>query len=254
MFTAERRQLIMELLKQEHRVTVKQLSKNLNVSEVTLRTDLNEMEKQGLLLRTHGGAILNETLNDEDSFLERSKKNIENKKTLSYKALDLIEEKSCILLDASTTVLELAKLLKHYDKKLTILTNGISSAIELKENPYLTVILIGGVLRAGSMALEGQIGTDVLDNINEIDLLFTSASGFTLESGLTDFNVYEVDLKSQMVQKSKKVIALLDHTKFGHNSIATFAKSSQIDLVITDQQPSEDIINQLKQLNIEVMY
>jgi len=253
-FTSERRQLIMDLLTKQKRITVKQLAHALTVSEVTLRSDLNEMEKQGYLTRTHGGAILNEPIHPEDSFLARSQKKLDEKMILCEKALQLIEEKSCIILDASTTALELAKLLKQSKMKLTVVTNGMSSAIELKENPYLTVILIGGVLRAGSMALEGLVGIDVLDKINVIDYMFTSSSGFTTKDGLTDFNVYEVDLKKTMVEKAKHVVALLDDSKFNHSSISTFATIDDIHTIITNKQPDKETEAAIKAQAIRLIY
>ncbi len=113
--------------------------------------------------------------------------------------MSLIHDKNCIFLDASTTALEIARLLKEENIRLTVLTNGISTAIELRDNPAITVILLGGMLRNGSMALEGPFGTSILNQIH-VDILFTSARGFTVEEGLTDFSVYEVELKKSYCQ------------------------------------------------------
>lgn len=253
MFAEERRSLILTLLQKEKRLTVKELAKSLKVSEATLRTDLNTMEKEGLLTRTHGGAVLNENNPPKNSFSERAMRNIEFKKDITSKAIELIHHKNCILLDASTTALELARRLKEEDIKLTVVTNGISAALELKENPNINVILLGGIARIGSMAIEGILGTSILDHIN-IDIMFTSASGFTIEDGLTDFNVYEVELKKIMVQKSAKVVALLDHTKIGTKSIASFAETDQIDTIITDKFVAKETINQLAEHKIHIIY
>lgn len=244
-FTKERREHIHQLLTERKRITVKQLSEELDVSEVTLRTDLKEMEKAGLLTRTHGGAIMNEPTTATGSFKKRSQTNLKEKKIIAQRALALIEDKSCILLDASTTALELAKEMKKLNMKLTIMTNGMSSAIELKENPYFNVILIGGILRPGSMALEGSVGIQTMDMLNSIDLLFTSSSGFSVESGLTDFNFYETDLKKNMVSRAKHVVALIDHSKFNTNSISSFARLSDIDTLITDHAVETEIAKQI---------
>lgn len=252
MFAAERKKLILNLLQQNKRITVKDLSKSLDVSEATLRTDLNTMEKEGLLTRTHGGAVLNENAPPSNSFSERAMKNIESKQTITNKAVEFIQRKDCILLDASTTTLELARHLKEKEVKLTVVTSGISAALELKENPGINVILIGGMLRMGSTALEGLLGTTILDKIN-IDLMFTSASGFTIEEGLTDFNVYEVELKKVMAEKANKVIALLDYTKIGTSSIASFAATDQIDTIITDENVSNDVLQKLADHQINIV-
>lgn len=156
-------------------------------------------------------------------------------------------------MDASTTVLELAVSLKETEKKLTIINNGLRTAIELKENPNISVIMIGGIARKGSMGLEGLIGIDILNKIN-IDVMFTSASGFTINEGLTDFNVYEVELKNEMGQHADKVIALLDHTKIGISSISSFASVDQLDTIITDRVVSEDMTDYLISKDIEVIY
>ncbi|MED4885312.1 DeoR/GlpR family DNA-binding transcription regulator [Bacillus smithii] len=252
LFATERRQLILNILREKKRVTVKDLAKYVNVSEATLRTDLNILEEEGLLTRTHGGAVLNEDLPAKKSFSEREKKNRESKIAIAKKAIDLISHKDCILLDASTTSLELARLLRGSDKHITVVTNGLSQVLELKENPGINVILIGGIARMGSMAIEGLLGKSVLDKIN-IDTLFTSASGFTVEEGLTDFNVYEVELKRVMVEKANKVVALLDSSKIGTSSIATFATCEEIDTLITDQNISSDLYNQLINYNIKIL-
>lgn len=252
MFAEERRKEILSQLRKKNRLTVKELSHFLNVSEATLRTDLNIMEKNGLLTRTHGGAVLNDVIHTKHSFSERSSKNNELKKTITNKAAPFIQDKSSIILDASTTALELARYLKESDLRLTVITNGLTTALELKENPNINVILLGGIARMGSMSLEGQLGKAILDQIN-IDMMFTSASGFTVKEGLTDFNVYEVELKKLMVEKAEKVIALIDHTKVGTSSIATFASIDQIDVIVTDKDLPEEMKTSLVHANVEVV-
>ena len=251
-FAEERRNLILTQLQKEKRLTVKELAQSLKVSEATLRSDLNIMEKDSLLTRTHGGAVLNESIPPANNFSDRAMRNIESKRSITKEAIKLITYKSSILLDASTTALELSHQLKNIDMRLTVVTNGLSTAIELKENPNLNVILMGGIARMGSMALEGPLGTDVLDKIN-IDIMFTSASGFTIEEGLTDFNVYEVELKKRMVNKADKVIALLDYTKIGKSSISSFATADEVDTIITDTGIPETMLRELSAHKIQVV-
>lgn len=253
LFTTERRQLILDILEEKKRVTVKDLAKAVNVSDATLRTDLNALEEEGLLTRTHGGAVLNEDLSSPKvSFSEREKKNPDSKNTIAQKAIELIKHKDCILLDASTTALSLARLIRTSSLNITVVTNGISAAIELKENPGINVILVGGMARMGSMALEGLLGTNVLNKIN-IDTMFTSARGFSIEEGLTDFNVYEVELKKVMADKADKIVALLDHSKIGTSSIASFANCDQIDTIISDMELDADFQKELIKRNINIL-
>ncbi|KGA98386.1 transcriptional regulator [Alkalihalobacillus alcalophilus ATCC 27647 = CGMCC 1.3604] len=252
MFMHERRSKILDYLNKEQRVTVKELAKRLSVSEATLRTDFSDMEKEGLLKRTHGGAIIGQFDEKQFSFSNREKKNKEEKSLISIKAEKLISANQCILLDASSTALELAKRLKENPKRLTIVTNGIYTALELRDVPEFTVILIGGVIRTGSGSLESTIDAGLLSKIN-IDLMFTSASGFDFEKGLTDFNVYEVELKKEMVKASSKVIALLDYSKFGKSSLVTFATVDEISTIITDGQLSNEYIQLMEKSDIKLL-
>jgi len=251
MFVSERREKIMNLLHEKSRITVQELQQNLGVSAATLRSDLNNMESEGLLTRTHGGAILNDYTNNETSFSARKRKNKKEKEQIATFAQKFVAEKQCILLDASSTALELARSLKNNPIRLTVITNGIQTALELKENPSFTVILIGGVLTKGSSFIEGTLGLNILDQVN-IDIMFTSANGFSIEKGLTDFNLYEVQLKKEMINKAKKVIALIDHSKIENNSSAIFANIDDIDVLITDKPVHKDFSNELSKSNIDV--
>lgn len=251
LFVTERREKILELLNEKRRLTVKELSKQIGVSQATLRTDLNELESENLLVRTHGGAMLNEDLEDT-SFYFRAKQNKGEKERIANTAIDLLQDKQTILLDASSTVMELATLIKSSNLRITVLTSSIQTAAVLKDNPSITVVIIGGVVTSGSTSVEGKLGLDILNHFN-IDLLFTSGSGFTSDKGLTDFNLYEVELKTEMVKQAKKVIALVDHTKIGQNSSSVFAKSSEIDTLITDSPVSKDISTQLNKEKIQLL-
>ncbi|MCP3027821.1 DeoR/GlpR family DNA-binding transcription regulator [Halobacillus sp. A5] len=250
MFVSERRNKIMQLLDEKKRVTVKELAAHIGVSEATLRTDLNRMEEDGLLKRTHGGAILNEASDNETSFSAREKKNREEKTIIAESAFELIEEKQCILLDASSTALELARYLKNQPIRLTVVTSGVLTALELKENPDITVILIGGVVTNRSSSIEGTLGLSILEHVH-IDMMFTSGNGFSVESGLTDFNLYEVALKRELVKKSNKIIALVDSSKIDKASSAVFATPEEIDILITDNVTNVELSTKLKEKNIE---
>ncbi|NQX71911.1 DeoR/GlpR transcriptional regulator [Paenibacillus alba] len=243
----------MNILHQHQRTTIKELNKHLNVSEATLRTDLMQMEKEGLLIRTHGGAMTKEKTNDQhcSSTMGDTINQVEKIK-ISQRAAQLIMNGQCIFLDASPIALELARILVQEKSRLTVVTNGIHAAMEMKENPNITVILIGGALRVGSTALEGRFGIDLLRRIHA-DILFTSASGFTIEDGLTDFNVYEIELKKEMVKAASRVVALLDHDKIGKISIASYASTEQIDVLITDSEAPHTFLEEIAAKQIELI-
>ncbi|MDM5333498.1 DeoR/GlpR family DNA-binding transcription regulator [Ureibacillus composti] len=248
MFAEERRKRILELLQERKRVTIQQLAEAIRVSDATLRNDLTTLEKQKLLKRTHGGAILGDDFENDYNFSVRELKNKNEKTIIAQKALQLISDNQCIMLDASSTAMELAKLLVNVKKRLTIVTNGMNTALELNGNPDFTIILIGGIIQKSSMALEGSLGVNLLDKIN-IDTFFVSANGFTTLQGLQDFSVYEVELKKQMIKQSSKVVALLDHSKFNKTSIATFASIQDIDFIITNKPVDTAQMNEMLNFN-----
>ncbi|MBO0958780.1 DeoR/GlpR transcriptional regulator [Neobacillus sp. MM2021_6] len=255
MFADQRRKLIIEMLTEKGTVNVNDLTDLLKISAATIRSDLNQMEKQGLLIRTHGGAMLKGDEPDpiDKTYENRGKKFHAEKQRIGYSALKYIQQGQCILLDASTTCFELAKYLSETKMRLTVVTSGIATAALLKENPNLTVIIIGGIVRHSSNSVEGLLGEELLRKIN-IDLLFTSAYAFNTRDGLSDFSFYEVELKRTMVSVANKVIVLLDHSKIDKSSSATFARPNDIDTFITDQHVTEEIRNYFadNQINLEI--
>ncbi|GKU83289.1 DeoR/GlpR family DNA-binding transcription regulator [Niallia sp. NCCP-28] len=250
-FAPERRKIILEQLQEKHRVIIKDLSKEIKVSEATLRTDLSKMEEEGLLKRTHGGAILVDSDSDT-SFYTREGKNKQEKNIIANIAKDYIKDGQCIMFDSSSTALELVRLLNDSSLRLTVVTSGINTALELRDHPSITVILLGGIVKKGSFSLEGNLGVSILNKIN-IDILFTSANGFSFEAGLTDFSVYEVELKKAMVEASNKIIALLDHTKLNKKSIAAFAEPDKITTIITDHPVTMEFLEKAKTYSIDVV-
>ncbi|MBC2002402.1 DeoR/GlpR transcriptional regulator [Listeria booriae] len=240
MFANQRRNEILHMIQEQKTVSVQELSEKLNVSAATVRTDLNAMEKQELLIRTHGGAMMKEKEDIDKKYAIREKKHRSEKQRIAAVAFEYIEDGQCIILDASTTCFELAKFIKESTKRLTIVTSGLTTATMLKENPNLTVIIIGGIVRSGSNSIEGLIGHELLKKVN-VDTLFTSAYALNASDGLTDFSLYEVELKREMVATAHKTIALIDNSKLGKSSIATFAKIDDIHRLITDQSLSPEL-------------
>jgi DeoR/GlpR family transcriptional regulator of sugar metabolism len=238
----------MQMLNEQKQILVKDVSIALNVSEGTLRNDLRILEEDGLLERTHGGAVLPKPPTHEYTFYSRSQSNQAEKMAIGRTAARYVQNGQCIILDASSTSLELAKHLVQYDY-LTVVTNGLATAQELTRNPRINVIVVGGVLRPGSSSLEGLLGKGLLSQIHA-DVFFTSAHGFTVAEGLTDFSVYEAELKKVMVGNVSRVIALLDHTKLNRRSIATFADTSQIATLITDAAADPEFIRTLPGIEV----
>lgn len=256
MFTEERQKKILTILDEKKSVSVKDLTEELSFSPATIRSDLNHLSSRGLLIRTHGGATAVEEsrkdLSIEENFLNRKKKNHTQKVEIAEKALSFIQDSNCIILDASSTCYELAILLNETSMRLTVLTNGLKVATLLKDNPLITVILIGGVVKGNSNAIEGLLGVDMLYKLN-IDYVFLSPHAFNLQNGLTDFNLYEVELKKKMVEKSQCTIALVDDSKLEHSSIASFASVSEINTFITNSSADSTIIGKYKNFGVPIV-
>ena len=218
MLQLERQQKILDYLKENRKATTNELSELLGVSTTTIRTDLNQMDKEKLLTKTHGGAIYKDKTHDMTDltaraylFHDRALENKEAKEEIANEAIKLVSDHMCIFLDASSTAYTLGMKLSGFTE-LTVITNGINLALELKDIPGVTVILTGGIVTSASASIEGLLGADLLKKIHT-DIAFVSARGFSVEDGLTDFSIYEADLKRMCIKASAKTVALVDHTK-----------------------------------------
>lgn len=239
MLQLERQQKILDYLEENRKATTNELSEMLGVSTTTIRADLNQMDREKLLTKTHGGAIYRDASSGKKAlterayfFHERALENQHEKNVIAAEAVKLVENHMCIFLDASSTAYTLGMKLQGFTE-LTVITNGINLAMSLKDIPGITVILTGGIVTSASSSIEGLLGEDLLQKIHT-DIAFVSARGFSLEHGLTDFSIYEADLKRMCVKSSAKTVALIDHTKFDTASISSYASVDDINLLITD--------------------
>ncbi|MBV9229993.1 MAG: DeoR/GlpR transcriptional regulator, partial [Chloroflexi bacterium] len=208
LFTHERRQQIAHLLDEQQRVTVPELSRLFSVSEVTIRKDLAWLEEQRLLVRTHGGAIPVTTTPAEMGFDVRERLQHSEKERIGAAAASFVQDGDTISLDASTTAHAMAHFLKD-KRELTVVTNGLRIGMELLNNPGISVLIPGGMLRQESFSLVGTWGTTVLQQVH-IKTAFVGARGFTLTEGLTDVNSEEIKLKRAIAEMAKDVIAIID--------------------------------------------
>ncbi|AZV58644.1 DeoR/GlpR family DNA-binding transcription regulator [Clostridium sp. AWRP] len=252
MLAFERHNKILDLLYKNKKVTTQDLSRLIDVSACTIRNDLNKLEKDGLIKRIHGGAILPEAIQRDLSFPSRKSKNQIEKNAIGKSACDFIKNGQCLIIDASSTAISLAKYLNKTDLRITVITSGIYTALELKDNNNINVILVGGVVRPKSGALEGLLGKNLISQINA-DVAFVSARGFTLEEGLTEFNIYEGELKKFLISRSKKVVALLDSSKLEVSSISSFADSKKLDTIITDFNSPTNVLDKYRKYGINVI-
>ena len=251
LFLQERLDQITTLLLEQGRVSVAVLSERFGVSAVTIRNDLDTLEQQGRLLRTHGGAVPRPASSAEPpAFALRKDLHQDEKERIGRAAAALVRDGDSIVLDASTTAWQIARNLKDR-RELTVITNGLFIALEFIDSPGVTVVMPGGSLRAASASLVGDQGTCILDRYH-VQKGFFGAGGFTLEEGLTDTNQYEVELKQRMVERSKQVIAVVDSSKWGQVTFAALASVEQLDQVITDDGAPAGMVAALREHGIQV--
>lgn len=218
-------------------MSVSELGELFGVSEVTIRSDLAYLSERGLVVRTHGGATLPVRRQLELSHAARERINVELKQRIASAALELVANHESIILDASTTALQIARAIKQRAtwQDLTVVTNGVFTAIELVGVPGVTTIIAGGILRETAVSVTGSLAEELLGKVN-VNVGFFGGLGLSAKNGLTDANIQEIQMKSSMVEACGRVVAVVDHTKLGQVALATFAPIDRIDLVITDSE------------------
>jgi DeoR family transcriptional regulator of aga operon len=248
MLIDERRQHILSLVQKDGRVLVAELAQRLGISQITIRKDLEYLQSKGLVLRTHGGALLpqNGTLFDP-SFPEKQDRNSDQKRRIARAAADMVEEGQCIILDSGTTTTLIAQALKRF-LHLTVVTNAINIAAELTGTDF-EVILTGGTLRKNSFSLVGPLAEDLLAEMHA-DILFLGVDGFDVEGGVSTPNVLESRVNRAMVRSAKKVIVVCDATKFSRRSFSRIIPVAAIHHVITDRSAPDSVCETLRSQNI----
>jgi DeoR family fructose operon transcriptional repressor len=237
---AERHVRILHLLKEKGIVRVDELSRDLDVSVITIRRDLASMESSGLLERTHGGAITANVKVNEPSYLDKGQQNISVKSLIARKAAELIEPGETIFINSgSTTSLVLRELVGI--SRLTIITNNVGALHNLETGPDIDLILTGGSLRAGTGCLVGE------DALQRLSMTFPATSiigvdGISFRRGLTSHNPHEAAVTRKMIeQTSGRVLLVADSSKIGSLSLHHIASLSSVTALITDSLPDSSM-------------
>lgn len=245
-----RRDQILAYLSTRDRAAVGELSHVLGVSEVTVRKDLDVLEAQGLLLRVHGGAMASGRGRLELHFATREQEHLEEKRRIAQAAAALVRSGQRIFLDASTTALQIARLLKDRDE-LTVVTNGLYTALELNFSAGVTTLVVGGIMRHRSSSLVGSLSADLLQRLR-VDIGFFGARAVTGRDGLMEADLEEAQLKQRLVQVSSVVVGIADASKFGSSAFSVFALPHEIDRIFTDAAAPPAIVSALRAQEITV--
>ena len=250
MLSEERRQKIIETIEKNKRIIVKEIAKTFNISEVTIRKDLELLEKRGLLNRVHGGAILTTgSLLTDLAITEKENINPHEKERIARKAKEFIESGDVIILDSGSTTTQIARQIKS-EKGITVITNAVNIASELAQSA-VSLILTGGNLREKSFSLVGPIAEDSLTKITA-QKLFLGVDGIDFDYGLTTPNLLEAKVNRMMMQAAVETILVADSSKFGRKSLGIIASIKDVNKVITDNNINESDYKKLKNLGIEV--
>ena len=231
MLKKERQDRILQLLNEKHYATVRHLASLLYVANITVRRDLEEMEKRGLVHRCHGGAMLPEHENREVPFAVRDKENTLAKERIAQKAAKLIRDGDTIFLDASSTASHIVEYIGG-KQDLTVITNSVY-VIEKLRGKKMRCYLTGGALLENSHALVGKIAEETVESMYA-DICFFSSQGVTEEGIITDFSEEETRLRKCMIKNAGKRIFLYDKSKLGKRFLFTVCDLASLDDAISD--------------------
>ncbi len=249
----ERRRETLKVLAQQKRVTVDGLAERFQVSAVTVRSDLEHLASEGLLVRSHGGAI--PPLGPQMEYPLHVKKTLHRaeKIRIGRAAVQLIQPRQTVILDSGTTAAELARAIKQTNSEpLTVITHALNIAQELVDAPNLSLIMIGGVLRQVSGSFVGPQAERMMSELHA-DHFFLAVDGLDPEAGPSTPDVLEAQLNAVMMRMAKEVTVIADATKFGRRSLSVIGDIRDIHRVITDDRVSDDIVARLTKLGIEVL-
>jgi len=251
--TVNRRIKILEALKSNGQVNVKELSDALGVTGVTIRNDLAQLEKKNILIRARGGAIkIDQSYLDEDFPLsDKQKKHLLEKKEIGKKAAELIEDGNTIIIDSGSTTYQLAKNLNSFED-LTVITNALNVATLLAEYKNINVIVPGGILRKNSVSLIGILAEKGFKDYF-CDKVFLGVDGFDLDFGISTPSPEEAHLNQIMIEMSKEVIVLTDSSKFERRGFAFIAPVNKIQTVVTDKGIRADQKAKLESMGVRVI-
>ncbi|WP_166967840.1 DeoR/GlpR family DNA-binding transcription regulator [Yeosuana marina] len=247
---AERHKLILKKLEENEFVDVSDLSKEFNVSLVTIRKDLKVLEEKNLLFRSHGRAFLKNPYTTDYHVNFKKQLKTDEKVRIAIHAGQILKPHDSIIIASGTSVIEFAKHLKP-TAGLTALTASLNVALILSEKPNIDIIQLGGILRNSSLSVVGSISEKMLSEFT-FTKLFLGVDGIDLEFGLTTTSAMEASLNKEMIKAAQKIIVLADSSKFGKKGFGRICGLDDVDQIITDTGIDEKTKNRLFELGIEV--
>ena len=254
MLAIERRNEILEKLQTDRRVVVSELSQLYDVSEETIRRDLEKLVNDGYAIKSYGGAVINQNVNIELPFNIRKNRNIVGKQHIADLVSRVVKDGDSIMLDASSTAVYIAKaLLEKGKKNLTVITNSIEIIIELFDAQDWTILSTGGASREGSFALVGP-QTDKMIRSYHVDKAIISCKGIDVDAGITDSDELHANNKATMLAAATEKILAVDSSKFDKTAFTNIAPLDDLTMVITDEKPEEKWFRTFQESGIKCIY
>jgi DeoR family fructose operon transcriptional repressor len=240
----QRHKALLDHLSESGAGSIDELCRRFDVSEMTIRRDLSELEKEGLLVRTHGGAKLKETAFFEMSFTAKATQFVNEKKRIAERAAEMVYDGDRIIIDSGTTTGHFARCLK--DRRLSVVTNALNVATDLIEGRQIDLHFCGGALRRGLVAAVGQAAAKFFDSVR-CDRLFMGVDGIDAFGTMTVPDVEEALVKQSMMRAAREVIVLADHSKLGRNSLGVIETLPSITALITGKEADPSILAALRE-------
>jgi DeoR/GlpR family transcriptional regulator of sugar metabolism len=255
MNAVERQNKIIEIVLKTGQVDIPDICEKFEVSEMTARRDLNELDRRGLLRRVHGGGIANLGRSYEPPFQTRVAKNDSEKKSIGQKAAELIFDGDSIALDVGTTTLEIVPGLRG-KRNLTIVTSCLQIASRVVEKLSLEsnarLILTGGIIRPQELSMIGPIPEQVYQELH-VDKAFIGIGGINLDDGFTEYNIEDTQIKKSLIRSAREKIVVADGSKFGVTTFASVAPLTAVDKIVTDHNAPLEMIEQIREQGVEII-
>lgn len=246
-----RRELLLELLDRKGRVTVAEVSALTEVSEMTVRRDLEALEREGALKRVHGGAISAVSTSYEPAFAVRAQRAVAAKERIGRAAADLLREGETVILDVGTTTLEVARSLRGR-RNFTVLTPSLRAAEVLADETGTRLIVTGGVVRAGERSLVGDYAEHSFSDLR-FDTFVMGVGGIEAEAGLTEFNLDDARVKRSALGSAQRCVVVADSSKLGRVAFARICPLEQMDVLVTDTEAAPDDLAPIEAADVEVI-
>ncbi len=252
MLAIERRNAILSKLFTDGKVIVSELSAEFDVTEETIRRDLEKLDNEGLAKKTYGGAVAVQNYSADLPHSVRKRANVEQKQKIAEKVSALISDGDCIMLDSSSTALYVTNYIKNL-KNITLITNSVEVLIELADKDDWNIFSTGGKLKRGSLSLVGPSAEKMITGFH-VDYAICSSKGIDLDMGITDSNEKDSEIKRAIFASAQHKILAVDSSKFDKISLVRVCELSDADIIVTDTEPSLAWQERLKAMNVELIY